>query len=122
MCLQPRPGVVVGMYRPSRSDMLTPPVFWMWMKMRTSALRGRLAFEALLYPASCQSIQACNELHTPSPEAQGVVVPVPHLLHHRAPRTSENSPSTHWCENSLCGSSFSSLRGGPARAMGHLGE
>src|SRR5215207_1827536 len=28
----------------------------------------------------------------------------------------------HWCENSLGGSSFSWLRGGPARAMGHLGE
>jgi aminoglycoside N3'-acetyltransferase len=30
--------------------------------------------------------------------------------------------STHWCENRLGGSSFSWLRGGPARAMGHLGE
>src|ERR671913_1917208 len=27
--------------------------------------------------------------------------------------------STHWCENRLGGSSFSWLRGGPARAMGH---
>src|SRR5215207_530243 len=38
------------------------------------------------------------------------------------PRTSENSYSTHWCENSLGGSSFSWLRGGPARAMGHWCE
>src|SRR5215203_895771 len=28
----------------------------------------------------------------------------------------------HWCENSFGGSSFSWLRGGPPRAMGHLGE
>ena len=28
----------------------------------------------------------------------------------------------HWCENSLGGSSFSWHRGGPPRAMGHLGE
>src|SRR5215217_1071380 len=28
----------------------------------------------------------------------------------------------HWCENSFGGSSFSWFRGGPARAMEHLGE
>jgi hypothetical protein len=34
--------------------------------------------------------------------------------------TSENTPA--WCKNSHGGSSFSWLRGGPARAMEHLGE
>src|SRR5215212_6284364 len=33
-----------------------------------------------------------------------------------------SATSMNWCENSLCGSSFSSLRGGPPRAMDHLGE
>ena len=32
------------------------------------------------------------------------------------------SPSANWCENRLGGSPFSWLRGGPARAMKHLGE
>jgi hypothetical protein len=36
--------------------------------------------------------------------------------------TSQNFPSRHWCENRLGGGSFSWFRGGPARAMGHLGE
>ena len=36
--------------------------------------------------------------------------------------TSEYTSSRHWCENGLGGSSFSWLRGGPPRAMDHLGE
>src|SRR5215212_4189417 len=36
-------------------------------------------------------------------------------------RRSQDMPSRHWCENSIGGSSFSRLRGGPPKAMGHLG-
>ena len=37
-------------------------------------------------------------------------------------RTSANPSTRHWCENSLGASSFSWLRGGPYRAMEHLGK
>src|SRR5215204_553807 len=37
-------------------------------------------------------------------------------------RSAQNFYSAHWCENSLGGCSFSWFRGGPARAMDHLGE
>src|SRR5918993_978703 len=37
-------------------------------------------------------------------------------------RSSQNTPAGHWCENSLGAAPFSWLRGGPARAMDHLGE
>jgi hypothetical protein len=50
--------------------------------------------------------------------------PLSQRARHRtgAMQTSENLPSGHLGENSLSGSSFSWLRGGPARAMEHLGE